>query len=158
VLDDDAVDNPPDVDVGPRDGRTCDLGSREQWHRRGYVAAAHRHVVDHELAFSDEVVMIDSDLFTEIVDDQCEDLFPTLSALRTSQIVFTTCGVVHQVLGDKFVDNGVITSHYSTKQLVDDILRLATVHPLILLDPGRPSECPIGSYGIPVDATEGGNL
>jgi hypothetical protein len=62
------------------------------------VAAVHRHVVDHELAFSDEVVVIDSDLLTEIVDDRREDLFPTLSALRT-------CGVVHQAFGDKFVDD-----------------------------------------------------
>lgn len=105
VLDDDAVDNPPDLDVGPRDGRSG-LGSREQWHGRSLVAAVHRHVVDHELAFSDEVVVIDSDLFTEVVDDRREDLFPTFSAL-----FLRTCGVVHQVFGDKFVDDAVITGH-----------------------------------------------
>lgn len=114
------------------------MGTREQSHGRGSVAAVDRHVVDDEVAFSDEVVVIDGDLFTEIVDDRREDLFPTLSALRTSQIVFTTCGVVHQVFGDKFVDDGVITSHYSTKQLVDDILRFPNVHSLILPDHAWP--------------------
>jgi hypothetical protein len=132
VLDDDAVDNPPDVNVGPRDRSTRGLGTREQSHGRGSVAAVDRHVVDDEVAFSDEMVVIDGNLFTEIVNDRREDLFPTLSALRTSQIVFTTCGVVHQVFGDKFIDDGVITCHYSTKQLFDDILRFPAVHPLIL--------------------------
>jgi hypothetical protein len=142
VLDDDAVDNPPDVDVGPRDGRSCGLGSREQWHGRGLVAAVHRHVVDHELAFSDEVVVIDCDLFTEIVHDRREDLFPTLSALRTAvgerAPDVHPCGVVHQVFGDKFVDDAVITGHSSTKQFFDDILRFPG-HPLIL--PARHSFC-----------------
>ena len=69
VLDDHAVDNPPDVDVRPRNGRAGDLGSHERWHGRGLVAAVHRHVVDHELAVSDQVVVIDGDLVTEIVDE-----------------------------------------------------------------------------------------
>ena len=64
--------------------------------------------------------------------DHREDLFPTLSALRTSQIVFTTCGMVHQVFGDKFVDDAVITGQPPTKQLFDDILRFPAFHPLIL--------------------------
>jgi hypothetical protein len=106
VLDDHAIDNAPDVDVGPRDGRAGGRGSREQWHGRGSVAAVHRHVVDHEIAFSDEVVVINRDLFTKIVDDCGEDLFPTLSALS-----LRTRGVVHQVFGDKFVDDAVITGH-----------------------------------------------
>ena len=89
-------------------------------------------MVDDEVAFSDEVVVIDGDLFTEIVDERREDLFPTLSALRTAQIVFTACGVVHQIFGDEFVNDGVVTRHHSTKQLVDDILRLPALHPLIL--------------------------
>ena len=79
------------------------------------VAAAHRHVVDHQLAFSDEMVVIDGDGFTEVVLDHHEDLLPTLSALRTSQIVFTTCGMVHQVLGNKFVDDAVVTGQPPTK-------------------------------------------
>ena len=66
-------------------------------------------MVDDEVAFRDEVVVIDRDLFTEIVDERREDLLPTLSALRTSQIVFTPCGVVHHVFGDELVDDGVIT-------------------------------------------------
>jgi hypothetical protein len=111
------------------------------------VAAVDRHVVDDEVAFSDEVVVLDGDLFTEIVNDRREDLFPTLSALRTSQIVLTTCGVVHQVFGDKFVDDGVITCHYSTKQLFDDILRFAPCHPLILPAAAQLGERPRGSSG-----------
>jgi hypothetical protein len=140
VLDDHAVDNPPDVNVGPRNRSTCGLGTREQSHSRGSVAAVDRHVVDNEVAFSDEVVVIDGDLFTEIVFDRREDLLPTLSALRTSEIVFTTCGVVHQAFGDKFIDDGVITCHYATKQLFDDILRLPAVHPLILPVPASSCE------------------
>ena len=83
VLDDKAIDNTPDVHVGPPDGHAGDLGPGEQGHGRGLMTASHRHVVDHELAFSDEMVVIDSDLFTEIVLDHREDLFPTVSALRT---------------------------------------------------------------------------
>jgi hypothetical protein len=49
-------------------------GSREQWHGRGSVAAVHRHVVDHELAFTDEVAVIDRDLYPEIVHDHRDDL------------------------------------------------------------------------------------
>ena len=132
VLDDHPVDNPPDVHVGPRDRNTRDLGTREQSHGRGSVAAVDRHVVDDEVAFGDEVMVIDGDVFTEIIDEGCEDLFPTLSTLRTSQIVCTTSRVVHQVLGDKFVDDGVIARFHSTKQLFDDFLRFPALHPRMM--------------------------
>ena len=92
-------------------------------------------MVDDEVAFRDEVVVIDGDLVTEIVDERREDLLPTLSALRTSKVVFTPCGVVHQIFGDELVDDGVVTRDHSTKQLVDDVLRLPTVHPLMMPDP-----------------------
>jgi hypothetical protein len=115
VLDDHAVDNPPDVNVGPRDRSTRGIGTLEQSHGRGSVAAVDRHVVDDEVAFGDDVVVIDGDLVTEIVSERREDLFPTPSALRTSQIVFTTCGVVHHVFRDEFLDDTVIACHDSTK-------------------------------------------
>ena len=140
VFDNHVVDNTPDVHVGPRDRSTRGLGTREQSHGRGSVAAVDRHVVDDEVAFSDEVVVIDGDLFTEIVNERRKDLFPTFSTLRTSQIVFTTGGVVHQVFGDKFIDDALITCHYSTKQLFDDILRFPAVHPLILPTPRSPRQ------------------
>jgi hypothetical protein len=132
MLDDDTVDNSPDVHVGPSDWRTCDLGPGEQGHGRSLVTTSHRHVVNDELAFGDEMVVIDSDLFTEVVLDHREDVFPTLAALRTSQIIITTCGMVDQVFGNQFVDDTVVTGQPPTKQLFDDILRCAAVHPLIL--------------------------
>jgi hypothetical protein len=95
VLDDHAVDNPPDVDVRPRDRTTRDFGASKQPHARSPVAPVDRHVVDDEVAFGDEVVMIDGDLVPEILDDRSEDLFPTLSTLRTPQVVFPTRRVVH---------------------------------------------------------------
>ena len=137
VLDDHAIDNPPDVHVGPRDRNTRGLGTRKQSHGRGSVAAVDRHVVDDEVALCDEVMVIDGDVFTEIIDEGCEDLFPTLSALRTSQIVCTSSRVVHQVLGDKFVDDGVIARLHSTKQLLDDFLRFPALHARMMPDRER---------------------
>jgi hypothetical protein len=115
MLNDHSVNNTPDVNVSPRDRSTRRLRTREQSHGRGPVAPVDRHVVDDEVALSDDVMMIDSDLFTKIVNQCREDLSPALSALRTSQIVLAACCVVHQVFGDKFVDDSVITSHNSTK-------------------------------------------
>jgi len=48
-------------------------------HGGGLVTAVDRHVVDHELAFRDDVMVIDGELVTEIVDDHrdcaCRDRF-----------------------------------------------------------------------------------
>ena len=100
-------------------------------------------MVDDEVTFRDEVVVIDGDLLTEIVDERREDLLPTLSALRTPKVVFTPCGVVHQIFGDELVDDGVVTRDHSTKQLVDHVLGLPTVHPLMMPDPADDEGSPV---------------
>ena len=74
------------------------------------MTAVDRHVVDHGLAFRDDVMVIDGELVTEIVDDHRDDLIPALSAL-----FLRTCCVVHQIFGDQFVADLVATGRDSTE-------------------------------------------
>jgi hypothetical protein len=61
--------------------------------------------------------------------------------LRPAQIVSTTRGVVHQIFGDKLIDDRVIACFHSAKELFDDFLRLPAGHPLIL--PGSHDQRPL---------------
>ena len=96
-------------------------------------------MIDDEIALRDDMVMIDRDLVTEVVRERRDDLLPTFPALRTSQIVLATRGVIHHVLGHEFIDGGEIVSDNATKQFLDDVLRFPTRHLLIL--PVQPFSC-----------------
>ena len=89
-------------------------------------------MIDDEIALRDDMVMIDRDLVTEVVRERRDDLLPTFPALRTSQIVLATRGVIHHVLGHEFIDGGEIVSDNATKQFLDDVLRFPARHPSIL--------------------------
>src|SRR5262245_31511439 len=97
MLNDDSVDDSPDVDVGPPDLQLRHLGPREQGHGRSSVSAANRHVIDDKVSFSEHMVVIDRDLIAEIVVDHRDDAFPTLSALRTTRVVLAAGSMVDHV-------------------------------------------------------------
>src|SRR5215472_15722117 len=81
VLDHLTVNDPPDVNVGPSHIGTRDPDTDQQRHRRCLMVAANGHVMGDEIAFGDEVVMLDGEVTAEVGPDVLDDLPPPCSAL-----------------------------------------------------------------------------
>ena len=122
VLDDLVILDAPDVDERPGHFDASRLGPREQRHRRCSVHAPHSHVVRYELAFSDEVVVLDFAV-AKIMADDVEDLPQSVSTLRPS-------GVVDHVLGHEVVEDMVVSGELSSEELLYHRLRFC--HPPIV--------------------------
>lgn len=114
VLDDPAIDDAPDVHVGPRHRGARRLDASQQRHSRCSMRSMQSHVVGDELALGDEVVVLDGEVFAEVVFDDPDDLLPPLATLAGG-----TGGIVDHVLGEKLVDGRPVPS---TEQLFDDAL------------------------------------
>jgi hypothetical protein len=67
------------------------------------MMTADSHVVSNEIAVSEEMVMLDQCVTTEVGPDSRRDLLPTLCALTGG----TGC-MVHHVFGYQLIDGGVV--------------------------------------------------
>jgi uncharacterized protein RhaS with RHS repeats len=103
MLNDDAINNAPDVYERPRDIGIRGGGSCEQWHRGCPVAAVQGDVLDNELAFGDQMVIFDSDVRAKVVFDDRRDLLQPVTALGSGRMI-------HQITGNQFVKGRVITT------------------------------------------------
>jgi hypothetical protein len=79
-----------------------------------------REVLRDEIAFTDEVVLLDGD-WPEVVVDGLQDAFQALAALGTG-------GVVHHVRRDEIVERGVVTRLLPSEHLLNDFLRTSLAH------------------------------
>jgi len=80
-----------------------------------------RHVVGHELAIGQEVVVFGLAV-TEVMTDRLEDLPQSLSTLRP-------CGVVDHVFGHELVEGGGIALDGSLEERLNDRLRFRHLRP-----------------------------
>src|SRR6516225_11330469 len=113
------VSDPPDVNVGPSHIGIRDHDTGQQRHRRCLMVAANGHVVGDEIAFGDEVVMLNGEVATEVGPDVLDDLLPPFSALARR-----TGSMVDHVLGDELIDRRIVAFRPATKQLFNHVLRL----------------------------------
>jgi hypothetical protein len=84
------------------------------------VGAAQREVLRHEIAFADEVVLLDLHR-AEIVLDDAQDQGQTVAPLGSG-------GVVHHVFGDKVVEHGLVARLLTAEHLFDNVLRASRTH------------------------------
>jgi len=119
VLDHLTVSDSPDVNVGPSHIGIRDPDTGQQGHRRCLMVAANGHVVGDEIAFGDEVVMLNGEVATEVGPDVLDDLLPPFSALARR-----TGSMVDHVLGDELIDRRIVAFRPATKQLFNHVLRL----------------------------------
>jgi hypothetical protein len=74
VLNDESVNDTPEVNKGPRNSDACGGSSSEQRHRRGPVIAVQGDMLSDALAVSDQMVCLDTDIWSKIVIDDGADL------------------------------------------------------------------------------------
>jgi hypothetical protein len=84
------------------------------------MVATHGHVMSDQIAITNEVMVFDPGV-AEIASYGLEDLLPSATPLRAS-------GVVDHVLGDKLVDDRLVTGLTSSKQFLDDLACALVVH------------------------------
>ena len=79
-----------------------------------------REVLRDEVAFTDEVVLLDGD-GPEVVVDGGQDAFQAVAALGTG-------GMVHHVRCDEIVERGIVTRLQPPEHLRHDFLRASLAH------------------------------
>jgi len=90
------------------------------------MTASHGHVVRDHLPFTNEPMMFDRDIWTQVGGECRQDLSPALSTLGTRT-------VVHHVLGDQLIDGSLVACRTTAEQGFDDRLRV-TLHTGIVSD------------------------
>jgi hypothetical protein len=122
MLGDLTVRHSEDVDVSPGDLATGDSDPGEQRHGRGFVNAMHRHVQARVLVVAEEMIDIRT-RSSDVVPDVTNGLAPSFSALGCG-------GVIHIVLRNQFVEDGLVTQAETREDLTYDINRSAHPGPL----------------------------
>lgn len=116
------------------------------------MGPVHREVLRDEVAVADEVVLLDGD-WPEVVVDDAQD------ALQTGAALGTGC-VVHQVRGDKIVEDGAITRLQASEHLLEDLVGRALTHgisaSIVVVPVWRWTEC-LGC-GDPAPSAHGGGV
>jgi hypothetical protein len=79
-----------------------------------------REVLGDEIAVADEVVLLRGQR-TEVVVDDAQDEPEAVAALRS-------CRVVHHVVGDEIVEDGVVAVLLPSEHLLNDFLRTSLAH------------------------------